>query len=331
MSSATFDPVSVVERAYEFDRDAHEWLESLNGAVRGFFPSDVAVSSCIVDMRDGWDVAAVASSQAEADAARAARFFALDELPEEIQDLFGGSSLSSMSDVLGQSPQTHPALQEVSDVACTDYLGAVAYDPQGFAIQIGAEYPRLVTPRSEDVATWERLTAHIAHGHRLQHGVQDADLDASDALVRPHGGVEYVRDGELQQSRCQRALSQAAVNLELARAEFRRDDPSRALDLWPGLLDGTYSLVEQFDTDGKRYYVVRRNDPRLETPAPLSMRERQVTAYVALGKDNRCVAYTLGLSESTVATYLDRALKKLGLDSRADLIRLVRSTSNRPE
>jgi DNA-binding NarL/FixJ family response regulator len=53
----------------------------------------------------------------------------------------------------------------------------------------------------------------------------------------------------------------------------------------------------------------------------LSEREAEVVRLVAAGHSNKVIASRLGLSVKTVDTYKARSLEKLGLRSRADLVR----------
>jgi two-component system, NarL family, response regulator NreC len=55
--------------------------------------------------------------------------------------------------------------------------------------------------------------------------------------------------------------------------------------------------------------------------SPLSQREREVLDLVAQGFTNQQMADRLGLSVKTVETYRSRLVEKLGLRSRADLVR----------
>jgi DNA-binding NarL/FixJ family response regulator len=55
--------------------------------------------------------------------------------------------------------------------------------------------------------------------------------------------------------------------------------------------------------------------------SPLSQREREVLDLVAKGYTNQQIADQLGLSVKTVETYRSRLVEKLGLKSRADLVR----------
>ena len=58
--------------------------------------------------------------------------------------------------------------------------------------------------------------------------------------------------------------------------------------------------------------------PRSER-ANLTHREREVATLVARGLTNRRIASELGIAERTVTTHVGKILKKLGLESRAQL------------
>jgi DNA-binding NarL/FixJ family response regulator len=61
--------------------------------------------------------------------------------------------------------------------------------------------------------------------------------------------------------------------------------------------------------------------PPLSSSSALSEREREVVRYVAHGYSNKEIAAKLDVSVKTVETYRYRATEKLGLRSRADLVR----------
>jgi DNA-binding NarL/FixJ family response regulator len=66
----------------------------------------------------------------------------------------------------------------------------------------------------------------------------------------------------------------------------------------------------------------RRGTVNSTTPtALLSQREREVLEFVAQGFTNQQIADHLGLSVKTVETYRARLVEKLGLQSRAELVR----------
>jgi DNA-binding NarL/FixJ family response regulator len=68
-------------------------------------------------------------------------------------------------------------------------------------------------------------------------------------------------------------------------------------------------------------FVGRRAGPT----APLSPREEEVARLIAMGYTNKEIAAQLRVGVKSVETYKSRALEKLALDSRADLVRYALS------
>src|SRR5262249_38062404 len=92
---------------------------------------------------------------------------------------------------------------------------------------------------------------------------------------------------------------------------------------------GEWSLVDHFEASGRRYLLARRNDPQVAQPRALTLRERQVLAYAAVGHSQKFIAFELGLAPSTVAQHLTSGMRKLGVKSRLDLARFF--TGEEPE
>ncbi len=74
---------------------------------------------------------------------------------------------------------------------------------------------------------------------------------------------------------------------------------------------------------------LRRRDPT--AAEQLTPQELQIALHVAEGKTNRDVGATLFLSPKTVEFHLGRVYRKLGIHSRAELIRLFASQTGGPE
>jgi DNA-binding CsgD family transcriptional regulator len=141
----------------------------------------------------------------------------------------------------------------------------------------------------------------------------DAVLSASGSLVHCEKGAQSLDKRD--------ALRRATKAIDRARSKARSNEDD-ALDLWQGLVAGRWSLVEQFDSDGRRFMVARRNDPQVTDPRALNLRERQVLAYLAMGQPPKLIAYSLGVSPSSVSTARQSAMRKLGLKTTADVVRL---------
>jgi DNA-binding CsgD family transcriptional regulator len=92
--------------------------------------------------------------------------------------------------------------------------------------------------------------------------------------------------------------------------------------MWKGLVAGTWSLVERFESDGRRYLVAKRNAPDLGRRLRLSEGEARVVKLSALGHSQKYVAYALGLSQPMVSAHLASAMLKLRVRSRAELLTL---------
>jgi DNA-binding NarL/FixJ family response regulator len=119
--------------------------------------------------------------------------------------------------------------------------------------------------------------------------------------------------------RARESLRAAAVAADLARA--RSPDAVDGLDLHQALVAGRFSLVDTFERDGKRYLIARPSAPASAPTSALSVRETQVAVFAAMGHALKRIAYELGVSQSSVATYLRRALVKLRLPDRSALTR----------
>jgi DNA-binding NarL/FixJ family response regulator len=137
------------------------------------------------------------------------------------------------------------------------------------------------------------------------------------------GGEVLHAEAEARADDQRLALSAAVRGLAQSQARYRTHQPDRVVQLWNALISGRWSLVHTLDTDGKRLLVARRNTLGLASPATLNDEERQVAALVSRGHSPTLIAYELGLSPSTVSERLQRALRKLGMRSKAELVRLL--------
>jgi DNA-binding NarL/FixJ family response regulator len=107
----------------------------------------------------------------------------------------------------------------------------------------------------------------------------------------------------------QKAFEDALVRLDAACPESVDDEDSA--ELLRSLLTGHWFTITQFERNGRRYHLVHTDDPEVQGDYALTPRERQVLGYAELGQSNKLIAYSLGLSTSTVSTLLERARKKV--------------------
>jgi DNA-binding CsgD family transcriptional regulator len=170
------------------------------------------------------------------------------------------------------------------------------------------------------------FSAHIKAGMRLRRRLCElrAKMDAppsQGAVLTPAGKLLHA-EGEARESSAREALEAVTRRIDAARTE-RAGRDERALEIWQGLVDGRWSLVEHFDRDGKRFLLAHRNPEDVTDPRGLTNMESRVTALAVRGYSNKLIAYHLGIQEGTASSHLHRAQRKLGLESRVELVKTL--------
>jgi len=198
-----------------------------------------------------------------------------------------------------------------------DALLLLATDASGRGCAISAGSPTIASVPEEMREPLERVVIHATTALRLRRALVNEAGREGEAVLSPLGKLEHATGSATQPSAAQ-ALREAAIAIDQARS-VREKDPVGATDLWKGLVDGTWSLVDRFDSDGKRYLIALRNEPAGARVKTLTQREAQIAALVALGRTSKLIGYELGLSAPTVSRHLGSAMSKLGVTSRAEL------------
>jgi DNA-binding NarL/FixJ family response regulator len=157
----------------------------------------------------------------------------------------------------------------------------------------------------------KQLAEHIGTGLRLQRVIHGATLEdpAIEAIFDPSGRAQ--RAGGM--ARMPNALERLR---DCVRARTRTSEPLADVDAWQAVVAGRWSLVDRFDSDGRRFVVAYRNPPGVLDPRRLTPREESVATLAAVGRANREISVDLELPEADVSTLLTTALAKLGLASR---------------
>jgi DNA-binding CsgD family transcriptional regulator len=124
-----------------------------------------------------------------------------------------------------------------------------------------------------------------------------------------------------------RDLTIAVLQRERVR-DIAAKDAQRVVRSLKGLVDARWTLVDHYETDGKRYVLARENAPKPLGPARLSLREQQVVALAALGRTNKLIAYELGLAYSTVRVLIARACLKVGATNPSELVARQRDVAS---
>jgi len=196
-----------------------------------------------------------------------------------------------------------------------------AQDARGGSVTLSAPSRAVLAPPPRVRGVWQRVGLHVVAGLRLRR-LLAASAARRDALLSPSGEVEDASAGIAKDDGARRALADAVRSMEQARRANVRSSPDRALELWRGLVAGQWSLVDHWESDGRRYVAAYSNRLGLRDPRGLTPTEQSVLRYLALGATNKEASYALGLSGKTVSNSVTQILKKLGLKSRVELASL---------
>lgn len=201
-------------------------------------------------------------------------------------------------------------------------------DPTGGGVYVAAARTTTTKLPRPLQARWTRIAVHLAAAWRLRRTLREASArtaDSAEAVLSPDGKVAHARE-QARTRQARHSLQEAARAIERARTSRGRKQGDRAIAEWTGLIAARWSLVDHFESDGKRYLLARRNDVADVGTAALSPRELQAVAFAALGHNNKLIAYEMGITAETVRVLLHRAARKLGARDRAALITRARLT-----
>jgi len=90
------------------------------------------------------------------------------------------------------------------------------------------------------------------------------------------------------------------------------------------ILDGLWEVAQGGHYLQPELGVLLASRPSAQPDADLSEREREVVRLAALGYTNAEIAQRLHIGERTVKTYRSRAMEKLGISRRAELVEYAR-------
>ena len=206
-----------------------------------------------------------------------------------------------------------------------DFSCVVSLDANGVGFAMGAPLGRVRRHPAAAQQAWARVAAHMVAMQRLRHVLGGgATDDDGEAVLSPGGNVENAV-GVARGRDARTALRGAVLSREKARGKLRRQAPVDALQLWQAMVAGRWTIIDRFESDGRRFVVAHENRSVASGPRALSRREREVAALASLGHSNKLIAYELGLAVGSISGTLQIALRKLGLPSRVELVRLLRA------
>lgn len=232
-----------------------------------------------------------------------------------------GSAVTSLSEALyTREPELSSVVQQMTNGVVHDKIAVKGLTGQGSALILCWLFSERIAPTAQERHRWQCVASHLGAGLRLREFAQTLDLDSPsvEAIFDGAGNLYEAREGAERPS-ARAALRGAVFRLDRLRTRLGRNDPDRALAAWEGLTRGRWLLVDHFDSDGRRFVLAVKNDPRFPDPRGLTLRERQISEFIGQGHSCKEIGYMLGISPSAVTNCTTRAVRKLGLSSLTEL------------
>jgi DNA-binding CsgD family transcriptional regulator len=333
------DSIAVLERAYDLSAAEDVWLEPIAEAIvrcigggGGVFVFDVHAASIVAEN------AFVSYDLAESDHHTAIRALGMTNdgflANAFARDLMLGNTMCGTLHSLVGDRRSIESLAPLLDLqgfwAPRDVLGIIGRNPDGTGLGFSSPLPARSRLRKAFVTQWTCIATHLAAALRLRRSLavrasEDGENgEDGESVIDPSNDRIAHAVGPAKAEAARVALRSAVRAVDRARSNVGRADPFSATELWRGLVAGRWTLIERYESDGRRYYVAHRNEPQSPALRALNLRERQVVAYAIQGQANKLIAYALGINPSTVANHLTSAQRKLGVRSRTELIHLAR-------
>ncbi len=317
----TKDWVGLIEEAYRLENDDDTWLNRVlehaaSLASRGFWPT---IGTYQYTPRNLKLIRSAALGPAHARDILAASTRV--QTPTVNHFFRSGPSVTSLSEALfTREPGLADVVQQITNNVVHDKLVVKGLTGQGSALILCWLFSERIVPTAQERRRWQCVASHLGAGLRLREFTQTLNLDSSpvEAILDGAGKLHEARDGAERPS-ARAALRRAVCNLDQLRTSQGRSDPDRALAAWEGLVQGRWSLVDHFDSDGRRFVLAIKNAPRFPDPRGLTLRERQVAEFIGQGYSCKEISYMLGITRAAVTNCTSRTQRKLGLSSLTEL------------
>jgi len=327
--------IDFAEAAYNLEASESEWLPRLLQAGLPVLEHGLAVAGVVYARPPKGGAVfperfhVVSGPQDFADAyAEAVR-----ELPV---DVIRGLLRPGMAETLSESSKRYPgAFAEIGRHFNhgKDGQQITAVDPNGLGVHIIAALPKVTKLTGRCRERWQMLAAHVCAGHRLRRAVAASGSNGCANSPLPHNAEAVVdpkrfevtdATGAAKNNGVPTRLRDAAIQVDRARGRLRSEDPHKALEIWKALVQGRWSMVDWFDSDGRHFVLAVPNPPDVVDPRGLTERELQVVTYAAFGHSNKFIAYQLGISKARVSLLLSSSMRKLGARTHAQLVTKMR-------
>jgi DNA-binding CsgD family transcriptional regulator len=329
MKSSSAHVVAIIEAIYREERSERRWIEGILAAARPALDHGLGLTAYpfeVVEQEVRVSWAKVLGTPPGVGPSMVKSVMARSRETPQVSRIYRCTPTCATASELGLSEA--PGFRLYRTKGILDASGITGFDTAGRGVFFGAFLPRVSGLDPAFRARFERVAAHLGVGQRYRRFARAAGR-APEAVFTPGAKLLHA-EGDATLPRARAALARAVVAIDRARGRQRRTDPDSALASWKGLVDARWSLVDEFESDGKRFVVARENEPHAMQLAALSKRERQVVGYVVLGHASKLIAYELGIADSTVRVLLRRAMQRLNVTSREALVAKCVAASSPP-
>jgi DNA-binding NarL/FixJ family response regulator len=322
------DAIAIVEAGYRLDLDDDQWLREVLRASLGAMGWDRGVIGFYLDTRE--TAASVMSPPIALDAhplitQAATSAVAMMPRGEQARFFLVGPTVSTGSALMKMLRPSNEAVSAEyrAKLGFGDTFSVRIFDASGIGMAIAGLTSSECVVSPPVARMWRCVASHLGAALRLRQTLaREVEAPPAPEAVLDTDGRVHHAEGAARSKAHQSTLREAVLAMVRARGDAR-DDGEGALELWQALVAGRWSLVDRFESDGRRYVLARRNPPGARDPRGLSPHERAAVHYLALGHSNKEVAYALGLAEGTIAALAARVYRKLGVRSRPELVERI--------
>jgi DNA-binding CsgD family transcriptional regulator len=316
---ARSSPIDIVEAAYRVGHAREVWLRGVLDATGPVIQPSTFACGYFVDISEAGAVRVDGVSVLGGSASLAKAIAAFHETTPDMSRIVHAQAAMgavTVSELLAKFEYARPGFEKLgasvahAGIPLADTLGVVGLDAAGRGVVLSCAYDRPTTLNRQMRTRWTRVGVHLAAGERLRRALEARPSEA-EAVLSPAGRVEHA-EGDAKGSAALESLRTRVAMIDRARSRRGRSDPDAALEAWRGLVAGRWSLVDRFESDGRRYVVAHRNEPVPAKVLALTLRERQVVAHRVVGHASKVIAYALGISAAAVSAALRSAMLKLG-------------------
>lgn len=317
MPSKPTSILHAIEACYRLDLSDADWQAGLAEAMTPYVDHGLGVGVWTFSP-GAWTSEALPVGASEATGAtmwRVAKQFT----QEELTTIFLGARVTSAAARLGldRGFRDHAMVDAVTGpLGIADYHAISVMDASGIGVAVAGASAEVVRLSRQAEQRLERLASHLLSSLRLR-----TALASVEAVLSPGGEVVHA-EGEARDAHAREALRHAVKAFDHAHSRAGRRDPEAAAEAWTALVSGRWSVVERFESDGRRYLVARRNEPGALASAALTPVETHALLLRAQGVAYKAIRYELGLSEGSVHGYVQSGLRKLGIANETELAML---------